>query len=460
MDEDQVQDPKHHVEKVFEDDNTLIVSPLTNEANGYYGGKGPWYEEGYYGNRDFEKRVENGGRIYHIINKKTGEKDSFYKDQYGQLFYNEITKLKKDDIDELIKFAPTAKKVLIDITGSDIFKKLKQFAKGKIDKNTLAHSDELIYDLKQNNSSLGDSTLILRFDEDEDLFNILDLSDDDIWFLNVISSRDYEFIDGDKMWDDNKEGYGIFRWFNNENLEKLKQISQIVFPGREFQNDNEKFLGELYMKLEEHFDRQLNNMDYEYMDEYNSVTSERARTEVNEEFNKYLNDNGFDMIRKFDTLTISVVDLIYLFSINGRKSDTLKEFLEVALKPSKNQSVGGWGDNYYEYEGRVDSEKLNDKFTWELDKILDSLAENDKFKEYFELHERISSKYRLGVWHKTPKDKNILFLIRKIDPDNLTIKVDLRKSEGNNWDKTHHFSEENFNKFLYNPELFSIFDEN
>jgi len=457
--EEEVQDPKHRVEKVFEDDNTLIVSPLTNEANVYYGGQGPFYEEGYYGNREFEQRMENGGKIYHIINKKTGEKDSFYRDQYGQVFYNESTRLQKSDIEELIKFAPTARKVILNLTGSDVFKKLKEFAKGKIDKNKLILSDDLIDKVLVDSENPGESQIMLSFNEDEDLFNILDLSDDDIWFLNAIMSRDYEFMDSDKMWDDNKEGYGIFRWFNGENMQKLRDISRIVLPNEEFDEQDEKLMGLLYVKLNEHFERQLDNMSWTFIEEYNEKTSERARTEISEEIDKYLNEKGFHLTRKYDTLTTPIVNLIYLYSITGRRSDNLKELLTSVLAPLPTDRFGGWGENYYEYEGKVDFDKLNREFEFQLEKIWDTLNENHEMSEYFKLYDRITSKYRLGTWYPTPKDKNILFQVRKIDPETSLIMVALREAHKGTWDKTHNFTEENFNKFLYQPELFSIFDD-
>jgi hypothetical protein len=80
-------------------------------------------------------------------------------------------------------------------------------------------------------------------------------------------------------------------------------------------------------------------------------------------------------------------------------------------------------------------------------------------KEYFKLYEKIVSKYKLNTWYSTPKDSNILFRVKNIDPNTLKLVVDLRKSGSNDWDKTHYFTEENFNKFLHQPELFSIFDE-
>lgn len=448
------------VKVIFEDDKILIVSPLTYEGNKYYGKKTPWFEEGWYGIKEFEKRFENGGRIYYIINKETGEKDGFYKDQYGQLFYNENSKIGKPEIEDLVTFAPSARKIIWELTGSDIFKKLVRYAKGKIDKNALENSDELIHDIKENREVPGESIILLRFDEDEELFKILDLSDDDIWFLNVINSRDYEFTDGDRMYDDNKEGYGIFRWFNGENMQKLRDISRVVLPNEEFNEQNEQFMGNLYRKLDIHFDRQLDRMTWDYMDEYNSKTSEYARTEISEEFNGYLNEKGFNLVRRYDTISTTIADLIYLYSIRGRKHDDLKVLLENELKPSSKDRFGGWGENYYEYEGKIDSDKLNSEFEYQLEKIWDKLSENGDMKKYFDLYDRITSKYKIDSWYPAPKDKNIIFRVRNIDPESLKIITTLRKSDSNGWDKQHAFSEEDFNKFLHQPELFSIFDEN
>jgi hypothetical protein len=451
MDEEQIQDPKDQVEKLFEDDNVLIVSPLTIEANSYYGKNTPWHYDGYHGTKDFERRLASGGKIYYIINKKTNEKDSFYRTQDGD------TGLSKDDIDNLFKLAPTARKVLNDITGSDVFKKLRQYAKGNIDVTTLVNSDDLIYDVIQNRKSPGDSTIVLSFEEDEDLYKILDFNDDDIWFLNVIDSRTYDFTDSDRMWEDNKEGYGIFRWFNDSNTNKLREISQIVMPDREFDTNSESFMGELYKKLDEPFDSQLDRMNWAYIDEFNEKSSEHARTEITHEIETYLKSKEFNLVRKYDRLSIAISDLIYLYSVTGNRYADLKTLLEVVLKPGRGENIGGWGENYYEYEGKVDTDMLNNEFETQLDKIFDTLSEDENLQGYFKLYEEITSKYKLNTWYSTPKDDNILFRIKKINQDTLAIVVDLNLKDKSVWGKTHHFSEENFNKFLHQPELFSIF---
>jgi hypothetical protein len=460
MDEEQYKEPKDEVTKVFEDDDILIVTPLTIEANMYYGQNSPWYEAGYYGTRDFETKRKVGGKIYYIINKKTGEKESFYKDQYGKCWYTQRSKIDESEIEDLITFAPSAKKLIQELTGNESFKKLKQYAKGKIEEDILTSSDDLIYDIVVNNSYPGDSTIILEFDDDDEFFKILDLSDDDIWFMNAVMSRDYEFKSSESMWEDNKEGYGLFRWFSSENTNKLRQIASIVFPSEEFNDNSESYLGKLYRTLDERFSNELDRMNWELIDGINTASSENARNSINKEINDYLEEKGFKLERSYDRISITIVDLIYLYSIKGMRYANIKTLLESVLKPKDRYNIGGWSESYYDYEVNVpDESTLYDEFDNQLDKILDSINEDNNLKEYFELVDNITSKYKLNTWHSTPKDNNILFRIRRIDPNTLKIMVELTKRDTSVWGKTHSFSEENFNKFLYHPELFSIFDE-
>jgi hypothetical protein len=460
MDEEQYKEPKDEVTKVFEDDNILIVSPLTIEANMYYGQKSPWYEDGYYGGRDFETKRKVGGKIYYIINKKTGEKESFYKDQYGKCWYNQNSRLDNSEVEDFINFAPSAKKLIQELTGNETFKKLRQFAKGQIDEDILTRSDDLIYDIIVNKNSPGDSKIILEFDNDDDFFNVLDLSDDDIWFLNAIMSRDYDFKSSDSMWDDNKEGYGLFRWFNDENTNKLRQIASIVFPSEEFDNNSENYLGKLYRALDERFSNELDRMNWELIDGINVASSENARKSIGKELNDYLEEKGFELERTYDRISTTVADLVYLYSVKGLRYADINTLLESELKPKDKYNLGGWSENYYDYEVNVEDEKaLNSEFENQLDKILDAINEDNNLKEYFELVDNITSKYKLNTWHSTPKDDNIIFKIKRIDPETLKIMVELNQKDKSVWGKTHYFSEENFNKFLHQPELFSIFHE-
>lgn len=459
MNEEEYQHPKEQVKKVFEDDKVLIVSPLTWEANKYYGLNSPWYEEGWSGTREFERRLDSGGKIYYIVNKETGEKDSFYKDQYGILWYNSGSKMGDKDVKELIKFAPSAEEVISTIIGKNTLKKLLQFVKGKINSTELINSDPSIYDVRVNNKSLANSQIIFTFDDDE-FYDLLDLTDDDRWFYNAVMARDYEFRSYDQLYDDNKEGYGVFNSFDEENMEKLKKISNIfIMPNEDFEPQNEHFMGDLYKKLYETFSRELDNIDYYYLQELNSKSSENARKRISEEIEEYLKRKNFNLLTKGSKMSTTVENLILLYSINGVKGIDLKTLLEMTLEPGPGTGIWGWSDDFYEFETRdLDYDFLNSKFSDELDNILEKLEEDTDMVEYFRLTERLAQ-YKLKTWYETPKDKNILFQIKKIDPNTLKIQVNLRKKDSRDWDKTHYFTEENFNNFLHQPELFSIFDE-
>jgi hypothetical protein len=216
-------------------------------------------------------------------------------------------------------------------------------------------------------------------------------------------------------------------------------------------------MGELYRKLDEACDSQLDRMNWEYIEEFNEKSSEHARTEITHEIETYLKSKEFTLVRKYDRLSIAISDLIYLYSVTGNRYADLKTLLEVVLKPGRGENIGGWGENYYEYEGKVDTDMLNNEFETQLDKIFDTLSEDENLQGYFKLYEEITSKYKLNTWYSTPKDDNIIFRIKKINQDSLSIVVDLNLKDKSVWGKTHHFSEENFNKFLHQPELFSIF---
>ena len=94
----------------------------------------------------------------------------------------------------------------------------------------------------------GFNTMILQlkdveFDNDEEFLEFLDLGDDDVWFLKMITSSysDYEFMDSYTIEEDFKNGYIIYHDLNNENMDKLKNIAEVVYPNFEFDLQSEDY---------------------------------------------------------------------------------------------------------------------------------------------------------------------------------------------------------------------------
>lgn len=455
-------DPKDQVDKVYEDDTYVIVSPLTSLANRYYGIKSPWYDDSWRGTRDFDNRLKSGGKIYYIVNKNEGTKHWFFRDQYGMVYNSPWGKMDKSDIDYLVKEYPEAKNEILKLTSSNTFKLLRKYASGKIDADVLEKTDDLIYDIQKIGEHPAQDLIILEFSTDEYFLDeILDLDTDDTWFVNRVNSGNFEFISSDTLWEQNKSGYGIFNYFNDSNIEKLKQIAKVITPG-EFNTQDENYMGNLYRLMYDGYQRDVDSMDYDLMEAINTSAIEYARNEIEKDIEKYLEQKDFKLNRNYDRISTTVFNLIYQYSLIGKKSLPLLDMIKSVLK--NDRIFGGWGSDYYEYEGRgLDDKKLNEEFASSLDNILDKMEENDGLKEFYELYERIFSKYKLGTWYETPKDKNLLFNIKKIYPDTLKIEINFKKRTGGEygpWIKTHSFTEENFNKFLYQPELFDFFNEN
>ena len=455
------QDPKDQVDKVYEDDTHLIVTPLTVFANRYYGMKSPWYDDSWRGTKNFDEKLKSGGKIYYIVDKTTGSKNWFYRDQYGIVYDSPSEKMTKETINDLVHKYPAAKDIILKLTSNDFFKLLRKYASGKITADVLERSDDLIYDIRKKGEYPAQDLIILQFSDDTFfLEEILDLSSDDTWFINAVNYGAFEFLTSDTLWENNKEGYGIFKYFNDSNMERLKKIAMALTPN-EFDPHDDYYFARLYKLLYDGYERDVDTMDYDLIDEINTSATEVAREEIRKDFDEFLEPKGFKLVQPYDRISISVYDLIYQYSLTGKKTLPLLDLVKNILHNDSN--FGGWGSEYYEYEGRgLDSNALNEKFSNVLDNIIEKMEEDEGsgLKNFYELHQRIFLNYKQDVWYETPKDRNILFRVNKIYPDTLKIDVSLKKRGGHGWDKRHQFSEENFYKFLYQPELFDIFDEN
>lgn len=446
---------KEQIDKIFEDENVLIVSPLTAAANKYYGTRGGYNEW------DYDDITENGNKVYYIISKESGGKVGFYKNKNGIAYYYDGRILDESDLKDIIKSFPSAKEEIKELVDLNFFKILRKFLNGKATGLELQDSDPLIYDV-DTKEKRGNSTVELSNDDRDGILELLGLNDDDIWIMRLVMFRgEYEFTDRERQYDDNINGYGIFRYFQGENVEKLKKIAQFVYPEKEFVMNSEEYLSELFKKLESPFERQLDNMTDEFIYEFNYKSSEKLRDSIQEELNEALSKINFSLSSNLSKLTTTAINLLYLYTLIGDKSLSLRQLLEKYFEDYRETKyLGGWSDNVYEYEDwNLDYDKLNNKFEWELDKILDKLEEDDNFGNYYDLLKRINSKFKLGTWYQTPKNKNIFFRISSINPDNLKLLVDLKKKGPMDVAIYHLFSEENFMKYIHNPDLFDIFDE-
>lgn len=341
----------------------------------------------------------------------------------------------------------------------DTFMALRDFVKGKISKYDLQDSDPSITNVKENKSNLGQTKIVLSFPGDDRVFGMMGLSDDDIWFYNMINSyySEYEFIDYYQVKDDFRDGYIIYGELDEENLEKLKMISQFVYPAK-FDLTNESFRKNFSEKLFELFNRETEDILSDYLSEKNSEMSKVADKKVNEDMNRYFKELDFTLSNS-ETLEIPVANLIMWYIRTNSVHLPLSELLEKVFEENKADTIGGWAENSYEYQDDeyFDSESFNSYVGRKLDEILEKIEDGAEgefdFREYKEMVERVSKKFEADKWYKLPKKKDVDFKINGYEMNPNKIVVKLRRGMKARQIK---LTEENFYHLLYQPTLFNL----
>lgn len=341
----------------------------------------------------------------------------------------------------------------------DTFMALRDFVKGKISKYDLQDSDPSITNVKENKSNLGQTKIVLSFPGDDRVLGMMGLSDDDIWFYNMINSyySDYEFIDYYQVKDDFRDGYIIYGELDEENTEKMKMIAQFVYPAK-FDLTNESFRKNFSEKLFELFNRETEEILSDYLSEKNSEMSKVADKKVNEDMNRYFEELDFTLSNS-ETLEIPVANLIMWYIRTNSVHLPLSELIEKVFEENKADRIGGWAENSYEYQDDeyFDSESFNSYVGRKLDEILEKIEDGAgsefDFREYKEMVERVSKKFEADKWYKLPKKKDVDFKINGYEMNPNKIVVKLRRGMKARQMK---LTEENFYHLLYQPTLFNL----
>jgi hypothetical protein len=340
----------------------------------------------------------------------------------------------------------------------DTFIALRNYVKGKIDSYELKESDDLIYRVIEDRQNRGQSEIVLSFDREDEFLKFLGLHEDDIWFYQVVNSpySDYEFIDSYSVKEDFENGEGLYYSLDEENEEKLADISRIILPMKvDFNNEN--FRSQLFKKLLTNFKDDTEDILYDFQLERNREMRITAQNSINKEMMDYLDKFDFNEFGN-DGFKTTVANLIMLYVRENAIHFSLKELIK---RITENSSVpGNWLDNQYEFQddGNFDKESFNSYTSSKLDKILEKLEDSEEgvtIQDYTEMTQRITKKFEQDKYYNLPKDlkKETRF---KIDgflyP---AMKVVVTLSKGMKQRKVK-LSEDNFYNLLYQPSLFNL----
>jgi len=451
---------KTQAEKLYEDDDVLVVKPKTYAASCYYGANTKWCTTNKQSSHYFRQYADKGD-LYYFINKKNGTKLALFvnKKDNEKVVYDSADK--EITIETLRESFPNQDDLIDELVGAGKFlKTLRDFVRGKVSSSDLEDSDDAILSVRESDP-LGQSIITIDFGEDEKVYHAMDLSDDDIWFLNRINSyySDYDFMDSYQVESDFKDGYNVYPEFDKENREKVKQIASIIIPNKQYDIDNEEYRIELSKTLLDLFSKEMDYILGEYHSEKENEMMTTAKETISKEMQDYLESIGFSIKRPYDELNTTPANLLmWGVRLGIQKIDVISLFNRI-VEFNGTGRMGSWAENSYEYQDdkNFDSVSFNRYAGNNLDEILEKLESDNNVQEFLEFRQRIESKYTMNRWYRLPKDADIKFKVFGFDRENM--KVDVQITASFKGSKSFSLSEEGFQKLLYQPELFDIFGD-
>jgi len=433
---------------LYEDDNIIFLKCLSYESAKYFGPPFLWKQW----------KTHKYGDTFIVVDKKGND---WVPTKSYVISVSDYGVHYLDDEDQEIEtstffhwFPQIENLVYKTIPAQNIYQILRKIQNGEeYPAHTLNRYDELISGFRFNKTSPGKSMIQLTFDYDEDYFKIFDLGEGDIWFLRNLFSyydSDMGFYHSDYAYQDWNEGYLLYE-LNDENRRKILEIMTYFDPKLNRMEDSTN--PQIAKLLISTFPRQIENIVDDYQSEKEQCMSRAAKEEITNELkDKFINYGIFEknMFNKYVT-TVSV--LLSLYKMYGNHNLTIQELLS---KLAHEFSVGPYEEYMYEYGcNDFDSESFNNYALHQLNKIIEEIEESDRFsnlEEFKKVSGEVTKKYDFDKWYPTPKDKNLKFNIRYIDPKTNKIHIVTQKQfEGT---KNRSLTLDEFNSFLYNLELF------
>jgi predicted Zn-ribbon and HTH transcriptional regulator len=451
---------KNQAEKLYEDDDVLVVKPNTYAASCYYGANTKWCTTTKDSSHYFRQYVEKGS-LYYFLNKKTGLKLALHinKNDGEKLVYDASDK--EMTIETLRESFPNQDDLIDELVGAGKFlKTLRDFVRGRVSSRDLEDSDDGILNVNDGNP-LGQSIITIDFGSDEKVYNAMDLSDDDIWFLNAVNSyySDYNFMDSYQVESDFKDGYILYQDLDKENREKIKQIASIIIPNKEYDIEGEEYRIELSKTLLDLFEKQMDYILGEYHSEKENEMQATAKETISKDMEDFFESIGFSVRRKYDELNTTAANLLmWAARLDIQKIDAISLFNRI-VDFNGTGRLGGWYENTYEFQDdeNFDSISFNRRASNELDDIIEKLESDNNIQDFLDFRKRIESKYKMNTWYELPKDKEIKFKVFGFDRENM--KVDVQITANFKGSKSFSLSEQGFQNLLYQPELFDIFGD-
>lgn len=440
-----------NVDILYENNDVIFVKIYSLDAAKYFAPKYVYDRYNYY----------SKGDLYVIYDKNKDDKYVIYKpSEYTVNILDD--NLYDVNINDLEHRFPFLEKIISDIYGmSSIYSALLMVSKGeKIDRYDLNRLDDLIGDIRYNQTKPENSMVTIRFDDYKDFFKLFELDDYDIDFLNQLFNGssyyygDNEFYYSDMGDSDWREGY-LMGEFNEENKNKVKEIINILSP-ETINIKNDDFYSVASEVLSNTFYNEIDYIISEYVNLKNECAEKTAKEEISSDLKDPFMLYGIFEKTKFVSYVTTVKVLLSLFKMSGKKNGSINDVLSYF---AKQKSVGPYEEYRFEYGcNDFDGESFQREVGRQLEKIEEKIYDSDMFTDiegYQDIIRKVLSKYPINKTFRLPVDKEKTFTIQKIDPKTNRIIGKYTNFKGlKGKQEQRSFSLEEFFNFLYTPELF------
>lgn len=347
------------------------------------------------------------------------------------------------------------------------YKALRMYSRGKFNEDSLERYDKYVYRISRA-SNRAQSEISFEFEDDEKLFKLMGLDDNDAWFARLVinSNSNIDVESYDSIYDDFAQGYGsVFYDFNEENMKKLQEISVIIL-GKETNLSEESESSILTKTLDELFNSEASNIVGDYHTYVNEEIRITAKESIKKEINTFLNKIGFELYRDFDIIKSTPANLIMWYLQLQITDLDFEDLFEIICESSMADgrgynTIGGWSENQYEFRdhNNFDVVMYNRDVERQLDRIIDKIEENENISKVSQIYKQIFDMgYGIQKWETLPKDEKYSFRIDEIDKDTFKLKVKLSLNPYDWHSKVilRKVDIEGFKLLLNHPELFRL----
>jgi len=444
-DREQIEIAKSQTVKLFEDENYLVVEPLSHASCCYYGKNTKWCKsssiEEY---QNFNSFLRKGKVVFFIDkNNPNGKSSMFIPKNLSKNRDNLQIWDDKDsgvEIDFLYTNFPELSDFIDELTGyyGGLYKLLVGYVKGKVTSGDLLNGDELVYNMRGLKSKNKENSIIIfKFDDDENYFKACGLDEEDVSFANRIFNPYYgmELHDSYSSWENWYDGVIRDYYFDDENKNKFDDIVILVEPTAERENDR-YWDTTIYKKIDKLFEKQIRNIIYEYNEKYNDALISANKDSITADLENIFSAVDIHKMSTFSKYFTTVENLILLYEkFDNTRRRNLTDLL-VLISGELDVPKNFWD---YMYEVNTDKYFEKDSFNYavgtELDDILEKIEEDESLKDQFtfirEVNDKILRKYKIGSIYTLPADQYTTFKITDINKEDSKIKLSVsRKGKG------------------------------